>query len=148
MAHKEKCMAVPESQRSKSRFEVFIKAQSLCVYTIKICTNQNVFLPQYQNALTNDLIRTSKDIFIDCWTANNIEIRSKNDYDNYKERKRLQEKAIRECTNLLAMMQIAQSLFHLKTKRIKYWGEKTVEVKNLIRRWKESDNERFSKLKL
>lgn len=115
-------MSVPEHKRGKSKFEVFIKAQSLCIHTIKNCTNQNIFLPQYQNALTNDLIQTSKDIFIDCWTVNNIMIRSKEDYDNYMERKRLQEKAIRECTNLLAMLQIAQALFHLKTKRIKYWG--------------------------
>lgn len=140
-------MAVPENQRGKSKFEVFIKALDLCTYTIKICTNKNIFLEQYQNALTEDIIRTSKDIFIDCWTANNIMIREfPKDHENAVERRRLQEKAHRECNNLLALMQIAQTLFHLKTKRIKYWGSMTIEVRNLIQKWKESDAERFRKL--
>lgn len=83
-------MAVPENQRGKSKFEVFIKALDLCTYTIKICTNKNIFLEQYQNALTEDIIRTSKDIFIDCWTANNIMIREfPKDQENAVERKKL-----------------------------------------------------------
>ena len=65
--------------------------------------------------------------------------------DDLAERRHLQERAARNCNNLLALMQLAQKLFHLKLKRIKYWGEKTIAARNLIRAWKESDYKRYSK---
>ncbi len=79
-------MAVPEGQRGEGRFTVLVKANMLAIYTIKICNNKNVFLEQYQSALTNDIIRTAKDIFIYCWTANNILIR-KTDEDKEEKKK-------------------------------------------------------------
>lgn len=136
-------MSVPEGQRGQSKFAVLVKAQQLCIYTIKICNNKKIFLPEYQSALTNDIIQTAKDIFIDCWTANNIMVRG--DEEKWKERRKLQERAARNCNNLLALMQIAQTLFHLKLKRIKYWGTNTIEVRNLIRTWIESDAKRYKK---
>lgn len=136
-------MSVPESWQKDGKMKVLVKAQQLTIYTVKICCNQKIFLPEYQNALTNDIIRTSKNIFIYCWTANGIRVGA--DTEKKKERQKLQEKAILECNNLLAMMQIAQKLFHLKLKRVKYWGEKTVEVKGMIRSWKEADQKRFKK---
>lgn len=137
-------MSVPEGQRGESKFEVFVKAKDLCCYTIKICCNPKVFLPEYQNALTNDIIHSSKEIFAKCWMANNIMV--KGDKARAEERLDLQRQAILECNNLLAMMQIAQQLFHLKTKRIKYWGEMTIEVRNLIRKWHDSDRKRYTDL--
>ena len=114
----------------------------LSIYTVKICCNKKVFLPKYQHALTDDIIRTAKDIFIHCWTANNIRVGK--DEEKRKERRRLQEQAANDCNNLLALMQMAQTLFHLKLKRIKYWGERTIEVRTLIRSWIESDTKRYS----
>lgn len=136
-------MSIPESQRGEGRFAVLIKAQQLAIYTIKICCNKNVFLPEYQSALTDDIIRTAKNIFIRCWTANNIRVGS--DGEKRRERRRLQEQAANDCNNLLALMQMAQTLFHLKLKRIKYWGQNTLEVRGLIRGWIESDTKRYSK---
>lgn len=146
-------MAVPEGKRGEGKLRVFTKANALTIYTIKICTNPKIFLPQYQNALTNDIIRTAKNIFIYLWTANNIDVRTPKTPEqrvrvlgNYGERRRLQEAAARECNNLLALMQMAQALFHLKTKRIKYWGQMTIEVRDMIRKWQESDIKRSENL--
>lgn len=135
-------MSVPEGQRGKGKFTVPTKANMLSIYTVKICCNKKVFLPEYQHALTDDIIRTAKDIFIHCWTANNIRVGK--DEEKRKERRRLQEQAANDCNNLLALMQMAQTLFHLKLKRIKYWGERTIEVRTLIRSWIESDTKRYS----
>lgn len=82
-------------------------------------------------------------IYMDAWTANNILVRNAEDF---AERRRLQEKAARNCNNLLALMQMAQKVFHLKLTRVKYWGEMTIGVRNLLRAWKESDYKRYSKL--
>lgn len=137
-------MAVPETQRGVGKFDVLIKANNLAVYTVRITKNPKNFAPEYQTALTNDIIRTAKDIFIKCWTANNIRVGD--DPENWRARKRLQEEAARDCNNLLALIQIAKPLFHLETKRVKYWGEKTIEVRNRIRDWKDGDSKRYNKL--
>lgn len=136
-------MSVPEGLRGTGRLEVIEKALDLADYTITITANPKIFLPEYQKALTDDINRIALAIYIDAWTANNILVRNAEDF---AERKRLQERAARNCNNLLALMQLAQKVFHLKLKRIQFWGEKTLNVRNLLRAWKESDYKRYSSL--
>ena len=136
-------MSVPQGQRSHSKLETIVMARHLAAYTIKITKNQNVFQPEYNNGITNDIISSAKDIYIRLWTANNIYVTRKKDWD---ERCSLQESAARECNNLLALIQLAQEVFHLKAKRIKYWSEKTIEVRNKIRSWNDSDRKRYGLL--
>ena len=136
-------MSVPESQRGKGKFDVIINALYLAQYTITITKNKNTFLPEYQSALTDDLIRSAKDIYINAWKANNIRVTSQEDW---KERKHLQELSILECNSLLATMQLAKKIFHLKSKRIKYWGELTIKAREGIRAWKESDTKRYKNI--
>lgn len=137
-------MSVPEGERSHSKLDVIIKARGLASYTITITKNQGVFPPEYQNGITNDIITCAKNIYLDCWTANNIKVGD--DPENWKRRKALQQQSALECNNLLALMQLAQEVFHLKTKRIKYWGEKTIVVRSRIRSWYESDCKRYDHL--
>lgn len=136
-------MSVPESQRGKGKFDVIINALYLAQYTITITKNKNTFLPEYQSALTDDLIRSAKDIYINAWKANNIRVTSQEDW---KERKHLQELSILECNSLLATMQLAKKVFHLKSKRIKHWGELTIKARDGIRAWKESDTKRYKNI--
>lgn len=136
-------MSVPQGQRSQSKLEVIVMARHLAAYTIKITKNQNVFLPEYNNGITNKIIFTATSIFIGCWTANNIYVTKKTDWI---ERCELQQQAARDCNNLLALIQLAQEVFHLKTKRIRYWSEKTIAVRNKIRSWNESDSKRYGNL--
>lgn len=137
-------MSVPEGKRGESKLDVFVKAKALATYTIMICCNEKIFLPKHQNALTDEIIKTSEKIFVDCWSANNIKVIDK---DTYKERCYLQKQAHRNCNNLIALIQIAQGLFHLKTKRLKYWGQMILDVRKLIAKWNESDRERYKQYK-
>lgn len=134
-------MSVPEGLRGTGKLEVIEKALDLAEYTITITANSKVFLPEYRRSLTDDINRIALDIYVDAWTANNIMVKNG---ENYMERRHLQEKAARNCNNLLALMQLAQKVFHLKLKRIKYWGEKTINVRGLLRAWKESDYKRYA----
>lgn len=136
-------MSVPEGQRGTGKLEVIVKSLELSDYTLKITANPKVFLPEYQKSITDDINRIALAIYVDVWTANNIMVKSA---DDLAERRHLQERAARNCNNLLALMQLAQKLFHLKLKRIKYWGEKTIAARNLIRAWKESDYKRYAKM--
>jgi len=135
-------MSVPAGERGEGRLEVITKALGLASHTILITKNPNVFKPEYNLAITEDLIHTAKDIYISVWTANNIRVN--HDHDNAVERIRLQKHAALQCNNLLAMIQLAQRIFHLPTKRVKYWAGLTLEVRSYIRRWNESDRKRYS----
>lgn len=134
-------MSVPVNKRAKGKFEVLIKARELAKYTIEITKNTKVFKPEYQTALTDDIIRTAKNVFIKCWTANNIRVNTK---EQAEERNRLQYEADQDCNNLLALIDLAKVIYHLKSKRIKFWAEKTIVARTLIREWRTSDSKRYS----
>ena len=133
-------MSVPQSLRSESKLDVIIKARSLASYTIQITKNPKTFPPEYNNGITNRIIESATKIYMNCWTANNIYVKS---VEDLQERLWLQETACLECNNLLALIQLAQPIFHLKTNRIKFWGSKAIEVRNKIRAWNESDKKRY-----
>ena len=137
-------MAVNAGDRKQGKMEVIVAAKSLAAYTIKICCNDNWFPVQYSNAITQKIIDSATNIFICCWTANNIKVPGEKAQERLRERNNLQTTAIRECNNLLALMQIAQEVFHLTSKRLKYWGDKTLYVRTLIGKWRESDSSRYS----
>lgn len=134
-------MSVPVNQRGEGKLTVLVKANELAVYTIQICCNQNVFKPEYQSALTNDIISAAKDIFVHAWTANGIHVGDSP--ERAAERRRLQEQAITDCSTLLALIGIAHKLFHLPGKRVKYWGGLTIEVRRMLRAWRDSDGKRY-----
>ena len=133
-------MSVPVGRRQKNKFEVMLEAQALTVYTIKICCNKKVFLPEYQSAITDDIIRTAKDIYVNIWQANNMLVKEK---AHAVKRLELQREAAMQCNNLIALMQIAKTVFHLSSKRIKFWGASTIKVRGLIRAWAEADKKRY-----
>lgn len=133
-------MPVPVNSRSKSKLEVCVKARELCVYTIKITSNKNVFTEEFQKPLTDRIVDTAIRIHYKCWEANNIYVKTD---DDRRERLRLQGEAARLCNVLLSLMDIAKPVFHLKSQRIIYWGSLTVETRNLIRAWRESDEKRY-----
>ena len=54
---------VPDTPQNRQLNAVWY-ARELAVYTIQICKNKKVFLQEYQSALTDDIIRTAKDIYI------------------------------------------------------------------------------------
>ncbi len=134
-------MSVPENQRTHGKLEACAKARQLCCYTIKITSNKKIFTEEYHEVLTKRIADCALNIHLLSWGANNVLVNSAEDM---RERLLMQEKAARECNNLLSLMEIARSVFHLSSKRVKYWGGLTVETRNLIRAWRESDRKRYS----
>lgn len=130
---------VPDTPQNR-QLDAGMKARELAIYTIRICTNQKVFLPEYRSALTEDIIRTAKDIYMNVWTANNILVKTQEQWDC---RSRLQQKAALQCNNLLALISIARTLFHLKGKRVNYWSGMVIETRGMIQKWHEADRKRY-----
>ena len=133
-------MSVPENKRKQGRLEVCVKAHDLCVYTLQITKNKKVFTAEYQEVLTDQIIAAALEIHQNVWMANNVHVASAADYEL---RKKLQTLAIVKCISLLSMIDIARSIFHLSGKRVKFWGEKVIEVKKYIRAWRSSDAQRY-----
>ena len=134
-------MSVPVSKRNENQtLKTLLLTMDLAYYTIKICCNENVFSPKYKNAVTDDLIRLAKDIYINCKTANGIKVETREDLEL---RTGYQLRAKADCDTLLAELDIAKRVFHLSGKRVLYWGSKTMESREYIMRWKESDVKRF-----
>ena len=133
-------MSVPAPQRDHGKLEACVKALELAKYTLKITANKKIFTLEYQTALTDKIISAALNIYTLAWTANNILVNSP---DDLVRRLSFQEQAAIQCNILLSLMDIAQGIFHLSTKRIVYWGKKTIEARNLIRAWRDADRKRY-----
>lgn len=59
---------------SNRALDACVKARELAAHTIKICSNENIFLPKYQTALTNKVIDLATDIFSNAYGANCIKV--------------------------------------------------------------------------
>lgn len=138
-------MSVHVGDRDESRFSLEIKALALAEYTIRITSNENVFTPAYREQVTNDIVDTAKDIYLCIREANDTNVRVNTVFHmkDYEERSRLQRKALVKCKRLLYLVDLAHRLFHLSTKRVQYWGQMIVNVKNRIHGWIDADAERY-----
>ena len=131
---------VPDTPANR-QLEACQKAMDLSLHTIKICSNKKIFAEEYQGALTDDIIRCAKDIYIFAWDANNIYVTKEN--GNIELRERLQKQAISKCNELLALINIARRLFHLKESKVRYWSQMTIDTRKLIRKWREANVKQY-----
>ena len=78
---------VPDTPANR-QLEACQKAMDLALHTIKICNNKNIFKVEYQEALTNDIIKCAKDIYVFSWNGNNIYVTKNN--GRWEQREKLQ----------------------------------------------------------
>ena len=134
-------MSVPECKRHKGRLEVHVKAQSLASYTAKILSNTKTFDPNIDPEIVHRIKCCAYDIYARSWSANKI--RADTNMTNRIIRYSMQEEAIMMCDEMLAYIGIAKQVFHLTSKRMKYWAGLILEVQRLLQGWKESDVNRY-----
>ena len=140
-------MSVPKDSRTEGNLRAHILARNHALYVIQITQNEKIFDPMYHQAITDDLVRTSKQIFDLLWTANGIKVTSRPGFndrrDLYHERRGLIEEAIKLCRTMLSGIEIAHKAFHLTTKRVEYWSGLVIEIRNKARAWVDSDYHRY-----
>ena len=132
-------MSVRKEDRGEGKFETLTKALKVAAYTIDITDNKNVFKPEHSKT-TERIVMLATDIYHRARVANDIRVVTSEDLS---ERNRLQNQAIAECDHLLTEIQIAKRLFHLRTKRVAYWGGMVEELKGYLRKWRDSDADHF-----
>lgn len=120
------------------------KAQELALYTIKICKNQKVFVPEYAS-VTRVITKTAMDIYAMAFDANNIVVKQGvTDYEkNVEDRLQEQVLCIRKCSDLLGYINIAKPLFHLRKGKYEYWTALTIDARTYLHKWHEGDAKRL-----
>jgi len=133
-------LSVPVGKRSEGELVVNTKARKLAVYTLKILENDKYF-PRSQSVFIAKIQNCVIEIVSLCWEANNIKVG--NNEDRYAERIRMQDRAASLCNRLCVLIEISKPLFHLESRRVRYWINLTVEVRNKIRAWRDNDARRL-----
>jgi hypothetical protein len=129
-------MSVPVPNRGQGELEVNTKARALTVYTLKILENEKWF-PQTQRRFIEKLQDCVIEIQALCWEANEIKVNG-NEL-RYRRRLDLQDRAAEKCNRMAMLIETAHPLFHLHAKRIRYWMNLTITLRNYIRGWHEKD---------
>lgn len=137
-------MSTPLSERKRNKLDVAVKALDLMNHTVKVTSNEKIFIPKYKEHITDEIIETAKRIYFCIWEANNIRVTSREDWGL---RNRLERRAAAECNHFLSLIDIAESVFHLRARKVDFWAGKIITVRTMIKSWNDSDSKRYSNLK-
>lgn len=77
-------------------------------------------------------------------TANDIYVSTKVDYDL---RRSSQTIALSYTARLLGLMELAYLKYGIEDKKIMHWTQLTVDVRELIKKWRKSDSNRYKNIK-
>ncbi len=133
-------MSVQKDKRKTGDLDVNTKARAICVHVLHITKTVKNFPPE-QEAFTQRIRDLAIQIDLDCWNANNIKVGDS--VELYHDRLKLEEKAARECTDMLELINIARPLYHMRTDRYVYLTNEYVALRKMIRNWYRSDRERL-----
>ena len=119
---------VRKEDRGEGKFDTLTKALRLASYTTDITDNKKGIHTRSRKKLQKRIVSLAWSIYHRARIANDIRVENA---DDLMERRKLQNQAIAECDQLLTAIQIAKRVFHLRLKRVKYWGEMVEELKNI-----------------
>lgn len=136
-------MSVEKSKQGTNKFNLFDKTSRMASYTLHITRNPNVFDPDNSREIIAEIRTTAVRIHILCWRANDIRVPEKDNRKQIEARMELQNQALRYCTDLKALINLAKPLYHVSGKKTKNWMRKVLEVQSLISNWRNSDRDRI-----
>ena len=136
-------MSVEKSKQGDNKFNLFDKTSRMASYTLHITKNPNVFDPDNSREIIAEIRRTAVRIHVLCWRANDIRVPETNNREQIEARIKLQYEALRYCTDLKALINLAKPLYHVSGKKTRNWMRKVLEVQSLISNWRDSDRDRI-----
>ena len=91
-------MSVPAGEREEGKFTLPIKAEYLARYTLTITANEKVFSPEYRRSVTDDIVETAKNIYLNIREANDTVVRMGTPFQTeaFRRRNRLHEQVLQE----------------------------------------------------
>lgn len=136
-------MSVPEGRRTESKLAVQTKAKELASYTVTICSNEKVFPKRVRWAITNRIVSTALTIMEEVDVANDIFVSTKCDFEL---RRKSQTIALSSTAKLLGLMELAYLQYAIEGKRMQNWTQMVIDARELIKKWRQSDKDRYGKL--
>ena len=106
-------------------FRIATKAMEMLDYTLRITENKDI----YPNWTRGNLVRHIV-------TANDI---SRGGTTPYEVRLEAQEQAIRDCSYLLALIDVSERTGRINAQRAQYWGKKVRDVKYMCMAWRKRE---------
>lgn len=135
-------MSVRVNERLQGDLEVIIKAKQMAIHTIKITNNTDYFPKRYRLTIVDKIVDKSFEIFTLLYEANETYPRCKKELE---ERQYNQRKAMACCRTLVAMIDIATTLFNLPADKVSYWTRLVVEVRYMTAAWYKKEQDRLGK---
>lgn len=132
---------IPDTPQNR-QLDACTQARKFAIHTLRICQNKNIFDPEYQETLINDLVETAKDIFINVDIANNIRVAGSE--GRWLKRYNHQITAIEKCRRMTGLIALTKEAFHLRSKKVNYWIDMLFDTQELIEGWNTSDIIRYS----
>lgn len=120
----------------KSEFRIQTKAMDLVDYSLRITENTNYYPKWTRSNLVKYIRDTAAEILQSIIFSNSIR---GNGATPYSERAAMQEKAIRLCSYLVALIDLSETSGRINARQRQFWGTKVNDVKNMTRAW--ADNE-------
>lgn len=136
-------MSVRVGERGESKLEVQLLCERLIEHTVTILNNPKVFRPQYDK-LHERILDTLISAGACMWEANGIKVDK--DPQKYLKRRALQEEAITKLNLLLYLMTVSKRLDHLRARKYAHWSQLARKVRDMARKWRDSDHQRYGGL--
>lgn len=117
-------------------FRIATKAMEMLDYTLRITENKDIYPNWTRGNLVRYIRDTAADILRHIVTANDI---SRGGATPYTVRMEAQEQAIRDCSYLLALIDVFERTGRINAQRAQYWGKKVRDVKYMCMAWRKRE---------
>ena len=136
-------MQRPERERKEpTEFNVIVKAKDLVKHTFTITNSTERYPKKYRFTLVNRIQDKAVDIYECVLEANELDLR---DAQEYRQRQKLQAKALTYCKELLFFIELSQEMGFISMSSCEYWSKLALEVKYMTTAWKKRDKTRAGK---
>lgn len=133
-------MQRPERERKEpTEFNVIVKAKDLVKHTFTITNSTERYPKKYRFTLVNRIQDKAVDIYECVLEANELDLR---DAQEYRQRQKLQAKALTYCKELLFFIELSQEMGFISMSGCEYWSKLALEVKYMTTVWKKRDKTR------
>ena len=117
-------------------FRIATKAMEMLDYTLRITENKDIYPNWTRGNLVRYIRDSAADILRHIVTANDI---SRGGTTPYEARLEAQEQAIRDCSYLLALIDVSERTGRINAQRAQYWGKKVRDVKYMCMAWRKRE---------
>ncbi len=136
-------MSVVKSKQGTNKFDLFDRTSRTAAHTLNITQNPNVFDPDKAREVIAEIRKLAVRIHLLCWRANDIPVPEEDNREALEARIKLEEEALRCCTDLRGLINLAKPTYHLSGRKTRYWMKMVLEVQDSIRGWRTSERKRI-----